>query len=269
MQESKSSRLFLISSIVLGVLAAVVSFAYLDQATGADRGPKVKILVAKHDLRENVMLDPEKDLEEMDIPSRMTALLSRGLRPDEKAGYKGQRVNRRILAGTPVMFADLSAVADLELKGDCRALSIPVRGAQALSGLLIPGDNVKVLVTRPLPRAEGSGQGGQWETVEVSPKAFKVLAVGSRLSRSRQQILAADQYHQGLGEAESQQTVTLQVTEEEARAILQQTGAGQLPVTLILCPPQLQNPSQPPLPPQPSLPPQTRPQTQPQTQNNH
>ncbi len=244
MQESKSSRLFLISSIVLGILAAIVSFAYLDKATGMERGPKAKVLVAKHDLRENTPLDPEKDLEEMEFPARMTALQSRGLRPEEKAGYKGQRINRRILAGTPVMFADLAAVADLELKGESRAMSIPVRGAQALSGLLIPGDFVKLIVTRPSAAsraasaaASAAGRVTQWETVPVSPKAFKVLAVGSRLSRSRQQILVADQY-QSSGEPESQQTVTLEVTEAEAQDILGQTGAGQLPVTLILCPPQ-------------------------------
>ena len=74
MQESKASRLFLLSSIMLGALAAVVSFAYLDKATGEDRGPKTKVLVAKVDLRENTPLDPEKDLEEMEIPKNMVCL---------------------------------------------------------------------------------------------------------------------------------------------------------------------------------------------------
>lgn len=241
MQESKASRLFLISSVVLGILAAIVSFAYLDKATGTDRGPKTKILVAKHDIRENTPLDPDKDLEEMEIPTRMAALQTRGLRPENAGSYKGQRVNRRILAGTPVMFADIVTGADLELKGDSRALSIPVKGAQGLSGLLVPGDLVKLYVTRPVIRAQAAGAApgnkqGQWETIPVLAKPLKILAVGSRLMRSRQQISLADQY-QMPNEPDAQKTVTLEVTEDEAKTILEQTGGGELAVTLLLCPP--------------------------------
>lgn len=245
MAENKASRLFLLSSVILAALAAIVSFAYLDKASSGERGPKTTILVAKHDLRENSALDPERDLEAMEIPARMASLQTRGLRPEDANTYKGQRVNRRVLAGTPVMLADLVAVADLELKGESRALSLPIKGAAALSGLLIPGDHVKLMVTRPTmrPRPVGPGNAAAqdaarpaiWETVEVLPAPVKVLAVGARLSRSRQQIAVADQYSPA-SEPDSQQTVTLEVTEEQAKTVLEQTGAGQLPVTLILCP---------------------------------
>lgn len=240
MQESKASRLFLISSVVLGLLAAVVSFAYLDKASTTDRGPKLKVLVAKHDLRESTALDPERDLQEIEIPASMAVLQQRGLRPEDASSYKGQRVNRRILAGTPVMFADLAAAVELELKGESRAISLPIKGAQALSGLLVPGDMVKLMVTRPVFRAAAGAaaivQANQWETTPVLPNPVKVLAVGSRLSRSRVQIALADQYQTG-SEPESQQTVTFEVTEADARTILESTGGGQLPITLILCPP--------------------------------
>ena len=75
-----------------------------------------------------------------------------------------------------------------------------------------------------------------YETVMVAPTPFKVLAVNQRLSRARSQVTAADAY-QSAGDTNSNQTVTLEVTEAQAKSILEQTGAGQLPVTLLLCPP--------------------------------
>lgn len=130
-------------------------------------------------------------------------------------------------------------------------MSISVKGVNALGGLLVPGDMVEVWVTRPaavrmpatLP-VDGGGGGGaeepaepnRWESVKVLGTAFRVLAVNQRLARSRAQVTAADQY-QSAGEAAGQQIVTLEVTEPQAKAILEQTGAGQLPVTLLLCPP--------------------------------
>lgn len=254
MAESRtSSRIFLISSVLLGVVAMVAAFVYLETGAGQDRGPKSVIMVARHDLRANSALDPEKDLVDLEIPASLTDLKSRGLTPELRTSYKGQRINRDILAGTPVMLADLAAAATLELRGDSRALSIQVKGSSALGGLLIPGDYVKVLVTRPKPAARlttmptdpdgySTPEPAAWETVIVSPQAFRVIAVNQRLSRSRSQLTAADQY-QGAGESTSQQTVTLEVTESQAQTILEQTGGGQLPISLLLCPPPAPPPS--------------------------
>lgn len=248
--ENRSSRLFLLLAVVLGVLATVTTFAFLESSAGKERGPKTTILVAARDIRPGQAIDPEKDLAEMEIPARMAELRQRALVPEHRASYKGQRVNRRVLAGTPVMLADLAAMADLTLSSpDSRALSIPVRGAHGLSGLLVPGDYVKLFVTRPVVRmrtvtAPGAEDvpmavpeaSGRYETQLVLPDAVKVLAVGARLARSRQQLTAVEQY-ESAGESESQQTVTLEVTEAQAKTVLELTGAGQLPVTLVLCPP--------------------------------
>jgi hypothetical protein len=162
------------------------AFVYLENASGQDKGPKTLIVVAKRDIRETAALDPDKDLETLEIPARMSALQSLSLPPAMKDSYKGQRVNRNILAGTPVMLADLAAAATLELRGDARALSIPVKGANALSGLVIPGDYVKLLVTRPMvaPRpppttnpTEFSPEEGpspmRYETALIAPTPFR------------------------------------------------------------------------------------------------
>jgi Flp pilus assembly protein CpaB len=255
-QENKSSRAFLIVSVCLGVVAMVLSFAYLQGKTGSESGVEVAILVAAHDIRANTALSQEKDLAELKIPDKFVELRRRALNPQYRTKYDGQRVNRDILAGTPIFDADLVASADLDLTGDSRAMSIPVRGANALSGLLAPGDYVKLLVTRPTmharlaqpgeadPTSGGPGGGSipgvavqGWETSTIEPLPLRVLAVGSRMTRPGRQVTLADQYSSAK-ENEATQTVTLEVTEAQAKNIQEQMGGGQFPVTLILCPPQ-------------------------------
>src|SRR6266550_3749772 len=102
-----------------------------------------------------------------------------------------------------------------------------------------------VMAPRPVPTTSPSApdtfmvpdsrQPTRWETVLVAPNAFRVLAVNQRTTRVRPQ--GAAESYQSAGESGSNQSVTLEVTEAQAKNILEQTGAGQLRVTLILCPP--------------------------------
>lgn len=246
MAESKSSsRIFLLSSLVLGFLAMVAAFVYLENTSGEESGPTVQILVAKHDLREGSVLDPAKDLNELDIPAKLQALRTVGIAPNLKDSVKGQRVNRTILAGTPVLLADLAPTPTITLTPGTMAMAIAVKGAHGLSGLVGPGDYVKLMVTRPAPVAMPSRastnpieipepSGNKFETVPVGTTAYKVLAVGGQTTRSRS-MTAADMYASA-GQSSSQQNITLEVTEAQARLILQETGGGQLTVTLLLAP---------------------------------
>ena len=63
-----TNRVFLVSSVLLGVVAMVAAFVYLENSGGQEKGPKTTILVAKRDLRENTSIDPDKDLTELEIP---------------------------------------------------------------------------------------------------------------------------------------------------------------------------------------------------------
>lgn len=237
MQETKSSRIFLLAAVLLGVLAMVLAFVYLSQQD-AHREGEISIVVAAHDLPAGRPVDPATDFEVRKIPAHFNTLAQRGVSVDTRSALRGQRLNRTVLAGTPVMLADFSTAADLELAPGKVGLSVAATGANALSGLLVPGDLVKVLVTRPVVRVAATQRdsaGPQWETQEVVNEPLRVLAVGTRLVRSRQQ-LTADQYNAG-SESDAPRTVTLEVSDEQARAILEKTGAGQLPVTLILVKP--------------------------------
>ena len=201
MAENCSSRKFLVGAVVLGVLATVMAFAFIQSSASADRGPKVRIVVAARDLRANEALDPEKDLRVEEIPVKFVGLAQQSLDPDAKGTYKGQRINRRVLTGQPIFLADLAAGGSFELKEPNRALSIP-----ADAGLVIPGDYVQIIVSSPeaapvsAPGAAEAAMQAAGKTVLNSAtmvgggKAYRVLAVGGSLSRTRSQATNADQY---------------------------------------------------------------------------
>lgn len=242
MQDNKASRIVLLIAVVLGVLAMVLAFIYINQQDVSKE--TVRIVVAARDLAAGKALDPARDLKVEEIPAKFRKLAERGINADNINVVKGQKLNRRIQDGTPIMLADFSAYAELVLHPGYAVQSLPVRGPNALSGLLIPGDMVKILVTKPSARyattpanssAPRAAATLQWDTTEVVNVPLKVLAVGSRLIRSRQQFASADQNESG--ESESQQNVTVEVTEAQARTILAETGAFQLPITLILVTP--------------------------------
>src|SRR6202000_1504171 len=92
------SKMFLVAAIVMGVLATVVAFAFINSTAAQDRRPKTRILVAAHDLRANATIDPDRDLKIQEIPADFASLARQCLDPDTRASYRGQRINRRILA---------------------------------------------------------------------------------------------------------------------------------------------------------------------------
>ena len=240
-ESNSSSRIFLLSSLALGVLAMVAAFVFLQNTAGKETGPVAEVLVAKHDLRENAIIDPEKDLQKLPVPASMSELVGRALEPALMTAYKGQRVNRNMQAGQIVLKSDLGAGGVLDLRPGMMAMSLPIKSANALGGLLVPGQYVRLLVTRPAPMMRATSgpsdmealPGTKFEADFVGPP-FKVLAINDRLSRSRAQLTAADAY-QSAGESMSNSTITLEVTEADAKLIEQETGAGKFPISLTLC----------------------------------
>jgi Flp pilus assembly protein CpaB len=228
-QDNKASKMFLIVAVVLGVLATILAFAFISSSAGADRGPKVRVVVALHDLRPNAPIDPEKDLKIEEIPVAFSSLASQTLDPDALANYKGQRLNRRVLARQPVFLSDLADVGQLELREPYRALTLP-----ADAGLVIPGDYVKVVVAHADMAAAAGARAPAYDTAIVGPDGgYRVLAVGSSLIKTRAQVTAADQYDNS---ASGSKSVTLEVTEDQAKQLLGAVGPGAQKVTLLLCP---------------------------------
>ena len=118
---------------------------------------------------------------------------------------------------------------------------------EVAEGIVIPGDYVKVIVSRPevaglMPATtEGggtaalpavAGRPGYQAAILGPANGFRVLAVGRSLFKTRQQVTAADQYEAG---AANNKAVTLEVTEEQAAEITRSMGPSQQRATLLLC----------------------------------
>ncbi len=234
--SSAASKIFLAVAVTLGVLATILAFAFINSAGAGNTGPMKHIVVASHDLAPNQMIDPDRDLKVVNIPARFSTLAAMCLDWDSRSSYKGQRLNRDIQAEQPVMLGDLGGVGSLELQKPYYALTLP-----ADTGIIIPGDYVKIVITK----ANVVNQGG---TVMMAPggmpydstiigkdDGFKVLAVGGYLSKTRQQVLVSDQYSSNASQTKS---VTLQVTEDQAKEITAALGSSSSSnkAILLLCP---------------------------------
>jgi Flp pilus assembly protein CpaB len=232
---TSSSKLFLLVAIVLGILATILSFVFINSASLTNAsGPKRTIVVAKHDLSPNAVLDPERDLEKEEIPAKFSSLAGRSLDSEALKSYKGERVNRDIFAGQPVLIADLAAVGQLVLEKPYYALTIP-----ADANMIIPGDTVKIIFAKTPTASVTPGAiaaNTQFDATIIGDEdGFKVLAVGGYLYKNRAQVLVSDQYNSGAGA----KTVTLRVTDKQARQIVGALGAlgGSQKATLMICPP--------------------------------
>jgi len=235
-----ASKMFLGVAVALGVLATVLAFGFIQSSAEGAGGNGVKIVVASRDLSPNAAIDPDRDLKQVDIPARFKSLADRGLDWDGRKNYKGERVNRDIKAGQPVMLADIAGVGQLVLEKPYFALTVP-----AETSMIIPGDFVKIIITRvnaPAAARGGTatGPGGEslpFDAVVIGKDpGYKVLAVGGYLSKTRQQVMTGEQYGSSASAAKS---VTLEVTEPQAKEIMSalgSTGSSGQRANLLLCP---------------------------------
>lgn len=238
--SSGTSKIFLAIAVALGVLATILAFAFINNAGAGSSGPKVTIVVARHDLDANTVIDPARDLKAMDIPARFAALRSASLDFQALETYKGQRVNRYIQVDQPVMLGDLGGVGALELEKPYFALTLP-----AETGMIIPGDFVKIIITRANVMNQAAAGGATPvmtpgglpfdATIIGRDDGFKVLAVNGYLFKTRQQVLTSDQFSGG---SSANKSVTLQVTEPQAREIMAALGSLSTSnkAILLLCP---------------------------------
>jgi len=267
------NRLMMIVAVIAGLLSMALAFMYLQRTSSNIRNqesqPVAKILVAMRDIPANTALVPEEDLIEKDIPARDFAYLAASaVSADEFNSLEGVKVRYPIAVSMPLLYSHLTEVVDLTISPGARAMTINVSDAGGLGGLLVPGDRVDVVVTRRLPKEQvndpyagisnnsfdmnnpqasinavlgqvlsqsmgAAGGGGEW-IADIIVSNVKVLAIGTKLSLSRQQFLFGPEESPYSSPAPS--TVTLELTTEQALSLTGSTGSGSNPVTLLLRP---------------------------------
>jgi pilus assembly protein CpaB len=259
------NRLMLVIAIVAGILATILAFTYINSATSAaeeqEPEPQVSVLFVVNDLPANHALDPELDLRVDTIGAVTSPGLARAaVKADERASVRGLRISGPLPAGVPLLYSHLTSVQDVDLAPGMRAMSISVRSANLMGGILVPGDHVDIIVSYKKPAApadvpqfdmenpqaglnammgqvmgQALGQGGvpsEWEAEEVLSD-IRVIAIGERLTVSRQ----AHMYGvAGTGRAGGSSTVTLEVTPDQAKALIRAMAGGGNPITLLLRP---------------------------------
>ncbi|MFG0316636.1 MAG: Flp pilus assembly protein CpaB [Planctomycetota bacterium JB042] len=263
----QSNRLMLIVAVVAGVVATVLAFLYIGSKTRAieaDTGePTVDILFALNDLSANHSLIPEEDLHARPVGEMSSpGLVAAAVKADELESVRGKFINMPIAAGGPLLYSHLASIDDIELEPGMRAIGVNVDEQATLGGILIPGDRVDILVsyklvdpveTEAMPAADPNdpmslvgAMMGQFVKESMAPDKWqvdtilediRVLAINDRLNLSRQQHLfgmdTGMEGREGLG---GSSVVTLEVTPEQARALLRAQAGGGNPLRFLLRP---------------------------------
>jgi len=229
-------RMILVISLVCGILAFVLTINYIQTKQKEFDELKKKLLagtrqiwvVAAAEDIPNGMKITERDIgriqvSERDVPDRVV------LAEDAKM-LLGKKTVLPLAKNKPIMWTDIeggthSYAAGLSamVQSGMRAISLPISGASAVSGMIEPGDRVDILGTFTLPSRKNPAE---METVTLTLlQDVSVLAVGQTTSRqiSGRQKQMASGYN----------SVTVEVTPRESELLVfAQQAKGSLTLSL-------------------------------------
>lgn len=216
----------LIVAVVLGLLATLLVYAYVQKAKEeAVKGwILVDVIVASRDIPAGAGLDLGM-LAKRRVPKQF---LSEGVVvPQERDQLVGQRINVPLKRGDLLRWVDIgergegkAGLSDRIKEGD-RAMSIPVDIISSVSGFVRPNDHVDILGTFVLPP---TGKGGMPEKIVMTIlQNVTVIETGDRMAQ------LARAAHAGTA---SINTLTLLVTPEEAEMLVMAQESGKLTTVL-------------------------------------
>ena len=224
-------KIVLIASVVVGLLAAVLTRGYLAAKEAEYTQMKIdfarthgvmKVAVLKKDCPSGTVID-QSVIGAMIVPR--SGVEGRAVDADKDKQEYLQAFGRKLLVsrkkGEILFWADIDGGSPGsrglagDIKRSMRALSISVSGAASVSGMVKPHDHVDVIATFSVPR-EGATTPGQNELVTSTIlQNVLVLATGRETAKSQVQL------GYGMnGGAGGYNTVTLEVTPREAEMLV-------------------------------------------------
>ena len=214
-------KIVLIASVVIGLLAAVLTRSYLNAKDNeyAQRRQqleegyaKIAVLAAKRDLPSGTVLTRD-DLGEIDMIEK--AVRGTAIRPGDYLMLVGRKTVTKLERGTVVQWShiegggpDMKGLSG-DIKEKMRAFSVNASGAATVSGMVQPNDHVDVLGTFTLPSKTVPGE--MELMTQTILQDVLVLATGKETAKSR--LFA------GSAAASAYSTVTLEVTPREAEML--------------------------------------------------
>ncbi|HVO64477.1 MAG TPA: Flp pilus assembly protein CpaB [Terriglobales bacterium] len=198
-------------ALALGGLLSTLVYKRLQASAARPSKPGVEVVVAANDLQVGTKLD-DRDLRVVNFPAE-------GL-PDGVIHQKARAIGRGVLQ--PISrgeFILTNKLADKDVAGlpalippGMRAVSVRVNDVIAVSGFVVPGTRVDVLLT---------GNPGAGESVNTTVlQNVAVLASGQKLERN------------AAGEPQASAVITLLVSPEDAQKLTLASQEGRIQLTL-------------------------------------
>ncbi|WP_368412913.1 Flp pilus assembly protein CpaB [Dongia sp.] len=192
-----------------------------------------EVLVAARDIKPgDVLVDSDMRWEQWPksvIDQRFVVKASAG--EDPLAGFRDTMARRAIMLGEPLSNAAIvkrgdAGMTSAVLAPGMRTVTIDVSPRTGAAGLILPNDRVDVFMITNVRDFAGVPEDVGRDllstvAVEAVMRDIKVLAVNQNLSRP-----------EGTGPGLNAQTVTMEVTSEQAQKILVATQLGQIVLTL-------------------------------------
>jgi pilus assembly protein CpaB len=214
-------KLILIASVIIGLLAAVLTKSYLTakerelskwKAQFEQRNAKVAVAAVKKDIPSGTVLTLA-DIGGIEVIER--GMRGHFVKAADHLTLIGRKTVNVLKEGSPIFWSDIEGGApgarglSGDIKQRMRAISINVSGSASVSGMVQPNDHVDVLGTFSFPSKEISGE-MELVTMTIMQNVL-VLATGKETSKSM--LLATRP------SSSSYNSVTLEVTPREAEML--------------------------------------------------
>jgi Flp pilus assembly protein CpaB len=229
------NKILLALALLIGILAFLLNAKYLKNErdklyAGA---VKIQVLAATRDLPAGTVLQTEGPKADVGMISVYKSSVGDNvLMPSDFKRLQGKKLKYSLKRKEPIWWSHVDMPRDygqglssainhepLKYPKGFRALSIPISGASAVSGMIKPGDYVDILGTFTMP-SKTNPQLTENVTTTLFPKV-KVLAVGNQLGTD-----SATTSRQGYS------TITFEVEPEVAEVLVFSQQTGQLYLTL-------------------------------------